>query len=110
MRFMTILVRNSYTRRGDRMVLLLLSAGLASLACLTTLAIGALSPVGKALGVLSAVLGIACGVTGGSVAAGLGADERTVAAVGLFCCSSLMIVGSVVARRLIRKAELQRHL
>lgn len=92
------------------MILLLIAAGLASIACLTVIGIGSRSSAGKALGMLSAALGIALGVTAGSVTASLGADEATVAAVGLLGCSLVMIAGSAVARRLLRRAGLHRHL
>jgi len=92
------------------MMLLLLAAGMASIACLMVFGIGSRSPAGKALGMLSAAMGIALGVTAGSVTASLGADERTVASVGLLGCSLVMIAGSAAARRLLRKADLQRHL
>ncbi|WP_372632674.1 hypothetical protein [Cohnella sp.] len=92
------------------MILLLFAAGLVSIACLMVFGIGSRSPEGKALGILSVALGIALGVTAGSVTASLGADEGTVVAVGLLGCSLVMIAGSVAARRLLRKADLQRHL
>jgi len=91
------------------MILMLLAAGAASLACAMAVAVGSLSPAGKALGLLSAALGIVLGVTVGSVTASLGADERTAASVGLLACSSAMIAGCAAARKLIRKAKPQSH-
>ena len=87
------------------MVLLLVAVGLLSIAGLMFFEIGSRSLVGKALGVLSTALGVAFGVTAASVASGLGADERTIASVGLLGCSAVMIVGAAAALRLLRKAE-----
>lgn len=92
------------------MILLLFAAGLVSVACLMVFGIGSRSSAGKALGMLSAAMGVALGVTAGSVTASLGADEGTVAAVGLLGCSLVMIAGSAAARKLLRKADLRRHL
>jgi len=91
------------------MLLLIIAGVFTSIACATTVGTGLMSGLGKALGVVVAAIGIALGVTAGTVASGIGATAPTNASIGILTGSLAIIAGNFAVRRIIRKAEIQRH-
>ncbi|MCY1461243.1 hypothetical protein D9M71_788790 [compost metagenome] len=91
------------------MLLLGLAGVLTSIACAITVGTGLISGVGKVLAVVVTAIGITLGATVGTVVASTGATTLSTGSIGIMAGSLTVIAGNVAVRKLMKKANVQRH-